>query len=477
MTREGEPLVSFVLPCYQMAAFLELSLESLRHVRDAAGVGVEIVVVDDGSTDETAAVAEAARAWLPELRVTRRERDARSCRSLARNWGVSVSRGRYVVFLDAGVMVRPSFLDALVAAWRRGEDDVLVVSTLGLFAWQTGGDVTGVAARFRGLSPETLEAAMDALAEEPAWCERRQPLFARTQGELSRLPAPWLFAWTAALGVPRRLFDAVGGFDESFSSWGCEDCDFARRLHEIDARFRAFTQQPVLHVPHPTEPWELRRAQHLANARAMHEKRFSRESELFLILQDPFAVNLLAMRLDAWALGDLLPTWDAPMLDEAQRTLRGVSNVLFMGVPSPELYERFPRARWLVPSRPDAERAARSAGAVAVTCGVGCALQDGQGSREAVVVTDVMRLLPPLLQVAMLREAARVGKKAYLLCSGGASGDRDGTSARREREGWPWLPLDRLPWAAGQAGVVLDELTPARSPLRAYLISPATRVR
>ena len=85
------PLVTVVVPCYNQARFLGEAVESVlaqtypRH---------EIVVVDDGSTDDTSEVA----GRYEEVRLVRQENRGLSA---ARNRGLAEGKGEYVVFLDA----------------------------------------------------------------------------------------------------------------------------------------------------------------------------------------------------------------------------------------------------------------------------------------------------------------------------------------------------------------------------------------
>jgi hypothetical protein len=368
------------------------------------------------------------------------------------------------------LLVKPGLLNELVRAWASNAD-VLLIGTLGLFGWQAFKDLDLLRARFQSLSPGGIEATIDSLEHEPAWCDRRRALFSFAGDDLSRLPAPWLLAWTSALGVPRRLFDAVGGFDETFLGWGGEDCDFAWRMHREGASFRAFTESLVLHLPHPTEPSATRRGQHLENARALHEKCFGRETEMFAVLGDPFAVNTLAMRLDRAALPLLSPRWDDDMTVAARRLVGALDDVLVVGAPEAVLLAAFPGATWVVPNRSLVEEIARMRQAANARCSVGCALEEPRGARDVVVLTDLLRLMPAALQKAQLREAVRVGKRAYLLCSGRGRGWPDGASVRREIEGFPLLPIERLPAIAAEADITLTELPEAAPALRAYELS------
>jgi glycosyltransferase involved in cell wall biosynthesis len=94
--------VSVVIPCYNQAHFLGEAIES---VLAQSHQDFEVIVVDDGSTDDTAEVA----ARYPKVRLIRQEN-----RGLAgaRNRGLSRSAGEYVVFLDADDRLLPEALEA-----------------------------------------------------------------------------------------------------------------------------------------------------------------------------------------------------------------------------------------------------------------------------------------------------------------------------------------------------------------------------
>jgi glycosyltransferase involved in cell wall biosynthesis len=95
-----EPLVSVVIPCYNQAHFLKEAIES---VLKQSYPHYEIVVVDDGSSDETSEVAGS----YERVRLIRQEN-----RGLAeaRNTGIKHSEGDYLVFLDADDRLLPDAL-------------------------------------------------------------------------------------------------------------------------------------------------------------------------------------------------------------------------------------------------------------------------------------------------------------------------------------------------------------------------------
>jgi glycosyltransferase involved in cell wall biosynthesis len=101
-------VVSVVIPAYNAAGYLGEAIDS---VLGQTHEQVELIVVDDGSTDDTAAVA----ARYEEA--VRCERRPHLGHAAARNWGVGVSSGRYVGFLDADDLWEPDKLGAQLAAF------------------------------------------------------------------------------------------------------------------------------------------------------------------------------------------------------------------------------------------------------------------------------------------------------------------------------------------------------------------------
>lgn len=113
----GVPTVSVVMPCFNAAAHLPLSVGSVL----AQTLGDwELIAVDDGSTDGTPA-------WLkaqadPRIRVRTQTNQGVGS---ARNAGLAMARGRYVAFLDADDTWEPSFLEKMTDALAARPEAVL----------------------------------------------------------------------------------------------------------------------------------------------------------------------------------------------------------------------------------------------------------------------------------------------------------------------------------------------------------------
>jgi len=102
-------MISVIVPAYNEAAWLPANLDSIRtaadHVRALSGVDVETIVVDNGSTDDTAAVARDRGATVVHEPVRSIGR--------ARNTGARHASGEALVFVDADVHIPRTLLEVI----------------------------------------------------------------------------------------------------------------------------------------------------------------------------------------------------------------------------------------------------------------------------------------------------------------------------------------------------------------------------
>ncbi|BDG07078.1 glycosyltransferase family 2 protein [Anaeromyxobacter paludicola] len=112
------PAVSVVIPCYQQAQYLELAVMS---VLGQTFADHEVIVVDDGSPDESAAVARSLAARFPACRISLLRQENAGLAE-ARNAGIRMARGRYVLPLDADDAIDATFLEKTVGALEANPD-------------------------------------------------------------------------------------------------------------------------------------------------------------------------------------------------------------------------------------------------------------------------------------------------------------------------------------------------------------------
>lgn len=101
-------LVSIITPAYNAEQYID---ETLNSVLASSYSNIEVVVVDDGSTDSTAAIVEQHAARDPRVRLIRQS-NAGACR--ARNNAIENARGYYILPVDADDLIMPWLVEELV---------------------------------------------------------------------------------------------------------------------------------------------------------------------------------------------------------------------------------------------------------------------------------------------------------------------------------------------------------------------------
>lgn len=110
----GDPELSIVIPAYNEELRLPTTLERIAAYARKSDREVEVLVVDDGSTDRTAAVAESFRGKIPALRVV--SNALNRGKGFSVRHGVRESRGRIVLFTDADLSAPIEEADKLIDA-------------------------------------------------------------------------------------------------------------------------------------------------------------------------------------------------------------------------------------------------------------------------------------------------------------------------------------------------------------------------
>jgi len=206
------PRLSVVICSLNGAAGVDRCLRALA--RQTIYSCLEIIVCDDGSTDETSKVAHAHGAIVVRHATNRGV-------SAARNSGVNVASARILAFLDDDCEPEEQWAEQLVAGYDKhvvGVGGPLIVSG-------RAGFMLGYLARHNPLQPQELDLAKsDRVAYRLCLYLKRQWKTTTLSGRRN------VFSFASAnMSVRREAFLAVGGLDERFY-FGAEDDDLCRRL-------------------------------------------------------------------------------------------------------------------------------------------------------------------------------------------------------------------------------------------------------
>ncbi len=216
------PEVSVVIPYYHDQPRLTLLLRALD--QQHGGIQFDVVIADDGSS---------APPVVPDGLgfgcAVVRQADEGFRAAAARNLGAAAATGGLLLFLDGDTLPAAGYLAAMTRRLRAIDDGngALVVgrrrhADLGHAA------ESDLLAFLRGESPPDAGSAARTIRPfaDPQWLLDG---YRRTDNLRSATDEDFRLVISAVLGVDRRLWDVVGGFDEDFVGYGGEDWDFGWR--------------------------------------------------------------------------------------------------------------------------------------------------------------------------------------------------------------------------------------------------------
>jgi glycosyltransferase involved in cell wall biosynthesis/GT2 family glycosyltransferase len=233
--------ISIIVTTYNRPDALDAVLRGLARQSDK---GFEVVIADDGSGPETAALVKSWQGRLPQS-LTHVWQENRGFRAAEiRNRAILASQGAYCIFLDGDCIPRADFV---LEHRQLAEPGWFVVGNRVLMSKRLTERVLS-----QSLEPE-LWTFMDACrARFSGDINRIAPLLQARLGPVRKIrPQYWWGARSCNLAVWRADLDEVDGFDGSYVGWGLEDSDLLIRLLRAgvsrkDGRFST----GVLHLWH-----------------------------------------------------------------------------------------------------------------------------------------------------------------------------------------------------------------------------------
>jgi glycosyltransferase involved in cell wall biosynthesis len=197
--------ISFVIPAQNEARFIQRDLRSI-HTYLKGRQDYEIIVVDNASTDETAALAEAEDAQVISV-------PYKTTPAKVRNIGVAQAKGDVLVFLDGDIYLTDQWIDRFESLLPEIRANKLVTGS-------------------------TLDVDPEASWIAKAWFG---PLFERQD----------VFVNGGHLMMSRSLFDQIGGFDETLETG--EDTEICLRAQRNGAMIRCDKQLHAVHMGYPND--------------------------------------------------------------------------------------------------------------------------------------------------------------------------------------------------------------------------------
>lgn len=193
LSTSGLPLVSIIIPAHNAESFVG---EAIRSAATQLRARVEVIVVDDGSTDGTVVVAhslmdEAAKQGVPLSVITQTQNGA----SAARNNGLQHAKGEFVQFLDADDYLSPVKVCEQVRSYLQHVESTGSTRALVYGPWRLQDETGGT----MQVSPPRQSA----------------PVEYQSRAEILRHFLSGWFLPSHSLIWPRFLLDVIGGWDET----------------------------------------------------------------------------------------------------------------------------------------------------------------------------------------------------------------------------------------------------------------------
>jgi len=212
------PRWSVIIPVHNQRHLTRQCLQSISETTDFRDM--EILVIDNGSTDDTARVIEN---WAGPIR--RIEMRSNSGFSTACNRGASLARGQWLLFLNNDTVVQCGWYEALNDAVTQFGIGTIV----GCRLLYPDGRIQHAGVRFddHGLP---VHVGKGCLSDDPKW----------------KIPRSHPAVTAAAMAVSKSGFDGLGGFDEGYVN-GYEDVDFCLRAIQQGVRIMYVPDIEIIH--------------------------------------------------------------------------------------------------------------------------------------------------------------------------------------------------------------------------------------
>lgn len=191
--------VSVIIPAYNAGRYIASTLQSVTGQTHA---NLEILIIDDGSTDETPDICRRIAADDPRIRIVSTGNRGVAA---ARNIGIEASTSDYIAFVDADDLWHPSYVETLLSALHPLPPDWGAVY------------------------------ALHRIIDSEGYCTRASSGLSARGTVLARHLIFRFVGNGSGLMIRRAVYDEIGGYDSAYAEHGiggCEDLDYELRVAE-----------------------------------------------------------------------------------------------------------------------------------------------------------------------------------------------------------------------------------------------------
>ncbi|MGK7958107.1 MAG: glycosyltransferase [Crocosphaera sp.] len=238
--------ISVIVPTYNRSKYLEYTLNSLAS-QDLPTSDFEVIVVDDGSTDDTFRVVHSFEKIINIKYVYQADRGFRA--SSARNLGIRIADGKVCLFIDGGMITKSNCLRQHIKAHNCYQYDVVILGYIYGYAAETNEEFKVA------IDPNNADFSIANLSVPGAPIQKvhdmRENVFQKYSDKIEETLAPWTLLWSGHFSASKNSLFEVGLFDEGYDGhWSTEDNDLGYRLHCSHKQILLCRDAIALHLPH-----------------------------------------------------------------------------------------------------------------------------------------------------------------------------------------------------------------------------------
>ena len=274
-----------IVPTYNRAELLSLTLQSLV-AQDIDTQDFEVIIVDDGSSDNTQDVVQMFSNKLQLHYLYQRDEGYRVAK--ARNAGIKAATSPICILIDSGILLASGCLRAHCILHDRSTEPLAVCG----YVYGFNEDNEDAEIIRQEIDPHSVDETLSKLHAARKHLDLREEFYAKYGDDFNYLPAPWLAYWTCNVSATTQLFKAAGLFDENFTTWGAEDVELAYRMHRHGCRFVLSREAASIHYPHE-KSYE-------------HNMRDARTSYTYFAKKHGTPITALVVHNHFWVINDII---------------------------------------------------------------------------------------------------------------------------------------------------------------------------
>lgn len=289
--------ISIIIPTFNRMETLKKGLETLVVQKGTENINWEVIIVDNGSTDDTKQAIHPFFNLIKNLKYCYIEQEKIPNRSKVRNYGFSKCTGEYISFLDSGMLVSDNYISTIYE--NRKNYKLIFHYMYGVYAEvsEFNNDIV------KSIDVKDISITYNKIKNRNDWIDKREMIFDLPKNSI---PAPWVLGWGGAISFSRDVFTKINGFDENIFGWGGEDSDISQRLIKNVPSYLFCKKSYAIHLPHKNEPSEEKTKFSILNREKIHRKNYTLDTELYLLYPSLY-LNYFLNRIQTSSLNLLAP--------------------------------------------------------------------------------------------------------------------------------------------------------------------------